>query len=219
MRKRAPGNTHPPAASRHSSRARWRRCALAVTAVAAIGTLSGCGGASFATMTPNLPETKPESSAKVVEDVPVAPVRAATPPERSPSDLELGSHTAKRNAGPVTVVIDYWTDQVADEWTGQPATVSFALRLARPITKSDIRISQVRVTADDRSVVLEDRGRFAIRPPFSYGSGFVTPATDDEEMTLRLQADLLIETEPGSGAYFRQTVFDTLHLTFEGGRR
>jgi hypothetical protein len=170
-------------------------------------------------MTPNLPTNGPTTEASAAATPRTKTPVMASEPGREPSDLELGSHTAKRQAGPVTVVIDYWTDQAASEWRGKPATVSFALRLARPISAKDVRISQVRVTADAREVLLEDRGRFAIRPPFTYGSGFTTPATDEEEMTLRLQADLLIETEPGSGTYFRQTVFDTVHLTFEEGRR
>jgi hypothetical protein len=34
------------------------------------------------------------------------------------------------------------------------------------------------------------------------------------EATLSLQFDLLVETEPDSGQFFRQTVLDTLTLSF-----
>jgi hypothetical protein len=32
--------------------------------------------------------------------------------------------------------------------------------------------------------------------------------------TLMLEFDLLVETQPGSGQYYRQTVLDTLHIAF-----
>lgn len=198
-----------------------RLSSAAVTAAVAAATLSGCSGAEFASMSPDLPEVHatPSPVAATVARENRTPAVQEPKATRRPSDLELGSHTAKHRAGPVAVVIDYWTAQPATSWHGQPATVDFAFRVAQAARETDIKISRMRVTADDAAVLLDDKGSFAVNPPFSYGSGFTTPRTEHRGMTIRLQADLLIETEPGSGEYIRQTVFDTLNLTLQGHAR
>ena len=60
----------------------------------------------------------------------------------------------------------------------------------------------------------EDRGEFALQPPYSYGTALVlTPSAPvAEQVTLSVQFDLLVETEPGAERYFRQTVLDTVEL-------
>jgi hypothetical protein len=134
-------------------------CATALLAA----TLSGCGGASFASMSPDLPEVDADPS-PVAAKTTTKPLPTAAPRKeiRTPSDLELGSHTSKSQAGPLSIVIDYWTDQPASSWYGQPALVNFTLRVARDVGETSVKISRMRVTADGKSVLLEDSGEFAV---------------------------------------------------------
>jgi hypothetical protein len=83
----------------------------------------------------------------------------------------------------------------------------------------EVLVTRFVATADDgaaRTTVAEDRGEFALQPPYSYGTALaLTPsAPDAEQVTLSIQFDLLVETEPGSQRYFRQTVLDSIVLPF-----
>lgn len=141
-------------------------------------------------------------------------------PVRPVGDLDTGSLTRVLAAGAQDVVIDYWTAQQAAQWTADAEkTIQLSAHIEGGDSDEDTEVLVTRfvVTADDgtaRTVVVEDRGEFAVMPPFSYSTAFtVLPsAPTAETVTLYVQFDLLVETEPGSQRYYRQTVLDTLEL-------
>lgn len=51
-----------------------------------------------------------------------------------------------------------------------------------------------------------------LTPPYSYTSALALPKTAESASTLSIRFDLLLETAPGSGAFYRQTVLDTVAL-------
>ncbi|WP_409331394.1 hypothetical protein [Trujillonella humicola] len=145
---------------------------------------------------------------------------AVVAPVRPVGDLDTGSLTRVLAAGAQDVVIDYWTAQQAAQWTADAEkTIQLSAHIEGADSDEDVEVLVTRfvVTADDgtaRTVVVEDRGEFAVMPPFSYSTAFtVLPsAPTAEAVTLYVQFDLLVETEPGSQRYYRQTVLDTLEL-------
>ncbi|MGY1741903.1 MULTISPECIES: hypothetical protein [unclassified Blastococcus] len=145
---------------------------------------------------------------------------ASAAPVRPVGDLDTGSLTRVLAAGAQDVVIDYWTAQQATQWTADgEKTIQLSAHIEGGDGDEDteVLVTRFAVTADDgtaRSVVVEDRGEFAIMPPFSYSTAFtVLPsAPTADAVTLYVQFDLLVETEPGSQRYYRQTVLDTLEL-------
>lgn len=194
----------------HSS----RRAAIGLIA-ATIG-LTGCSIPDVS-MSPGVvvPEPKATSSAPRTTQ-PVVDVVAT--PVRPPGELDPGTATHALSAGDRTVVIDYWTDQAAAEWTAlDTKAIQVSARVEDDDSEQMVLVTRFVATADDglsRTVVVEDRGEFALTPPFSYGSVLsVQPSPADvEELTLYVQLELLVETEPDSDRYFRQTVLDTLVL-------
>ena len=140
-------------------------------------------------------------------------------PARPAGDLDSGSLTRVLAAGAQTVVIDYWTPGQATTWmpTGDK-TIQLAAHLEGGTDEdAEVLVTRFVATADDgttRTVAAEDRGEFAIMPPFSYTTAFTVPASAPaaDSVTLYVQFDLLVETEPGSQRYYRQTVLDTLEL-------
>ncbi|MGY1773931.1 hypothetical protein [Blastococcus sp. SYSU D00813] len=141
-------------------------------------------------------------------------------PVRPVGDLDTGSLTRVLAAGAQDVVIDYWTAQQATQWTADAEkTIQLSAHIEGADSDEDteVLVTRFAVTADDgtaRTVVVEDRGEFAVMPPFSYSTAFtVLPsASTAETVTLYVQFDLLVETEPRSQRYYRQTVLDTLEL-------
>jgi hypothetical protein len=143
---------------------------------------------------------------------------AATTASRPAGDLDTGSITHSVPAGNRSVVVDYWTGELAAEWT---ATSTKTIQVSAHVEGDDgeqaIQVTRFVATADDgssRVTVAEDRGEFVITPPFDYTTALsLAPSTPTAtELTLYVQFDLLVETEPGSGAYFRQTVLDSISL-------
>jgi hypothetical protein len=140
-------------------------------------------------------------------------------PDRPTGPLDSGSLTRVLAAGAQSVVIDYWTADQASTWT---ATGDKTIQLATHVeggSDEDLEVLVTRfvVTADDgvsRTVAVEDRGEFALMRPFSYTTAFTVPesAPTADAVTLYVQFDLLVETEPGSQRYYRQTVLDTIEL-------
>jgi hypothetical protein len=151
-------------------------------------------------------------------DTTVAPAAAETTVSRPAGDLDSGSVTHAVPAGDRSVVVDYWTDELAAEWTATSAkTIQVAAHVEGDDGEEAIQVTRFAATADDgtsRVTVTEDRGEFVITPPFSYTTALsLAPSTPTAtELTLYVQFDLLVETEPGSGAYFRQTVLDSISL-------
>jgi hypothetical protein len=173
-------------------------------------------------MSPSLSQAAATSSAAepTAEAATTATATAiATATSTRPSgDLDTGSVTHTVPAGDRTVVVDWWTDQAAVEWTAAGAKM---IQLSAHVEGGDadtaITVTRFLATADDgtsRTTVTEDRGEFVLTEPFSYTTALDVPASTAgaAELTLTAQLELLIETDPGSGAYFRQTVLDTITL-------
>lgn len=188
-------------------------------------------------MSPNLPE-RPRATASPVPSAAAAPpgqpVTAAAagstadggatigagrftlPAERG--DLFAGSLMRKLPAGDRTLVIAYWTD--ADPATlsaTTPTIVKLAARLEGGDSKNTVKVSRFLATADDGSTsttLAEDRGEFVITPPYAYGTALTIRPSNPTTTSvgLSIQFELLVETAPGSGAYFRQTVLDTVRV-------
>ncbi|WP_448638947.1 hypothetical protein [Geodermatophilus sp. URMC 63] len=149
---------------------------------------------------------------------------AATAPEtaqvpaRPAGDLDSGSLTRSLPAGDRTVVVDYWTAQQATTWTAEDdKTIQLAAHVEGGDDDTEVLVTRFAATTDDgstRALVAEDRGEFALTPPFSYTTALSLPgaASPADALTLSVQFDLLVETEPGAERYFRQTVLDTVEL-------
>lgn len=162
-----------------------------------------------------------EAAADAADEAAATPEAAtAAAPVRPVGDLDTGSLTRVLAAGAQDVVLDYWTAQQATQWTADAEkTIQLSAHIEGAGSDEDTEVLVTRfvVTADDgtaRTVVVEDRGEFAVMPPFSYSTAFtVLPSVPTAEaVTLYVQFDLLVETEPGSQRYYRQTVLDTLEL-------
>ena len=167
-------------------------------------------------MSPGVVVPEPEATSSAPRST--QPVAAVRTPVRPPGELDPGTATHVLPAGDRTVVLDYWTDEAATEWTSRDTkAIQVSAHLEDDESEQMVLVTRFVATADDgtsRTVVVEDRGEFALTPPFSYGSVLsVQPSADDvEEITLYVQLELLVETEPDSERYFRQTVLDTLVL-------
>lgn len=166
-------------------------------------------------------DAEPTAAAEPPADAAAATAAVVAPetPARPAGALDSGSLTRVLAAGAQSVVIDYWTTDQATAWT---ATGDKTVQLAAHVeggSDEDLEVLVTRfvVTADDgtsRTVAVEDRGEFALMRPFSYTTAFTVPesAPAADSVTLFVQFDLLVETEPGSQRYYRQTVLDTLEL-------
>lgn len=193
-----------------------RRLALGLTAVV-LTTLTGCSLPDVS-MSPSisLPQASATSSSAPRTARPIADV--VEEPARPPGELDTGSATHLLPAGGRTVAIDYWTGESASAWTAEDTkNIQVSAHLEGDAGAQTVLVTRFVATADDgtsRTVVAEDRGEFAITPPFSYGSvlSLLPSAADAEQLTLYVQLELLVETEPESGRYFRQTVLDSLVL-------
>jgi hypothetical protein len=150
----------------------------------------------------------------------VAATSEAAPetPARPAGDLDSGSLTHALAAGAQTVVIDYWAADDATTWTATgEKTVQLSAHVEGGAEDVEVLVTRFVVTADDgttRTVAAEDRGEFALMAPFSYSTAVSLPASSPtaSSLSVHVQFDLLVETEPGSQRYYRQTVLDTLEL-------
>ena len=80
-----------------------------------------------------------------------------------------------------------------------------------------ITISTFQVIQDDgtkRVTAATDNGRFDVTPPYPYNTVVTLPAatTGATTLALTIRLDLLVETAPKSGSYYRSTALDTLTL-------
>jgi hypothetical protein len=197
------------------SRHHWsvRACALALSATV-LPMLAGC--LPDVSMSPGVSTPEP-TAAPTKESRPTVVPTVETPP-RPIGDLDTGTATHVLPAGERTVVVDYWTAEAATEWTAAGTkTVQVSAHLEDDTSEQVVLVTRFVATADDgttRTTVVEDRGEFAVQPPFSYGTvlSLQPSAADADEITLYVQLELLVETESESGRYFRQTVLDSLVL-------
>jgi hypothetical protein len=186
--------------------------------VAVLAGLTGCSWPDVS-MSPGIAaETSTAASTAAPPDAPDVELVADAAPDRPTGDLDTGSVTHVLPAGDRTVVVDYWTTETATGWTAAGTkTVQLSAHLEGGDPDQAVLVTRFAATSDDgtsRTVVAEDRGEFVLTPPFSYGTAVsLTPsAADATEVTLSVQLELLVETEPGSQRYSRQTVLDGIEL-------
>lgn len=205
---------------------RWVAVRLgAVTIASTLAT--GLAGCSFPNVSMSPGVSMPGSASTSAAATSAAPSEAAVQaaarstgsgPTRPSGALDAGTVTHKLAAGARTVVIDYWTDQDAKTWRARdPKTIQVAARLEGGVVQEAVKVTRFVATVDDgtnRTVAAEDRGEFMITQPFSYTTALslLPSAAGTAALTLYIQFELLVETEPGSQQYFRQTVLDTLSL-------
>jgi hypothetical protein len=136
-------------------------------------------------------------------------------------DLKSGSVTHQLNAGERSLVVNYWTtDDPSKVSATSPMTLQLAAHLEGGNIFSTVRISRFLATFDDGTTsyaASDDKGNFVLSQPFSYSSAMsLRPKTTAATLaTVTLEFDLLVETQPGSGQFYRQTVLDTLHIAFQ----
>jgi hypothetical protein len=187
---------------------RTRVATAAFVPVALLG-MSGCS-MDFASMAPDVAAIRQSQDA----DRPAEQKSIEATPA---SDLASGSTRHVRRISEMSVVLDYWTEHADDVREGESAAVSLAVGVERSNENAgEITITHVELVGDRGEVLVSDTGEFVVTPPFSYQTEFVTPSSTKTEQEVRARIDLLVETEPHSGTFFRRTVIDTLRLTTAG---
>ncbi|CAB4937023.1 MAG: hypothetical protein F2825_12135 [Actinobacteria bacterium] len=215
----------PPARTRRTARSR----SLLVGAVlAGTAALSACQFPNVS-MSPSLADrsttaARTTSASPTAEPTPTAAVEAVQVAEptvapRPAGELDPGSVTHVVAAGERQLVVDWWTSGSPTTWT---AADEKSLQLSAHLEGGDDADLEVLVTRfaavlDDgttRTSLADDQGEFALQAPYTYGTALSLPASAEgaTSVTVDLQFDLLVETEPGSQRYFRQTVLDSLVL-------
>ncbi|MGY1832507.1 hypothetical protein ACI8AA_19000 [Geodermatophilus sp. SYSU D01180] len=202
---------------------RSRAAAFALGAALITG-LTGCEWPDVS-MSPGLaaesPEATPSTEASLApadEPADRTAAAASSTATRPAGDLDAGSLTRALPAGDRTVVVDYWTADEAATWTAaDDKTIQLSAHVEGGDGDTEVLVTRFAATTDDgttRALAAEDRGEFALMPPFSYTTALSLPgsAVPADSLTVSVQFDLLVETEPGSGRYFRQTVLDALKL-------
>ena len=201
-----------------SRQLRARVVLLVLTGVA----LSGCTLPDVS-MSPDLGPAPASTTAPPRTPEPETPATlavAAPGPTRPVGDLDTGSTTRTVPAGDRTLVVDWWTTEQPTQWRAAGTKgVQLSAHLEGGDADLEVLVTRFVATTDDgttRTTVAEDRGEFALQPPYSYGTALaLTPsAPGAAQVTLSVQFDLLVETEPGSERYFRQTVLDSIVLPF-----
>lgn len=182
--------------------------------------------AQSSTTTARTSSPVPTSSAPTEEAAVAAATATPTPtptvpaPVRASGELDAGSATHVVAAGERQLVVDWWTAEQAAAWTAATTkTLQLSAHLEGGDPDEDLLVLVTRFTAvlDDgttRTQVDEDSGEFVLQAPYTYGTVLTLPASPAgaTALTVSVQFDLLVETEPGSERYFRQTVLDSLVL-------
>lgn len=195
------------------------RIALAASFLTLPLFLSGCSG-EWASMSPSLTAKKPnlEKVSQVTTPEPTATsTPSATPTLVNPfagGDLENGALKHERQVGDHSLVINYWTNGGTDPDVHLSAELKGADRdHAVKVTRFAASLD----SSDGTSVPLaDDQGEFVLTPPYSYTSALALPSQEADpgrtSRTIDVRFDLLLETAPGSGAFYRQTVLDSVAL-------
>lgn len=228
---RQPGDPHvrPPAPAPRSRRARTLLVGSVLVSAAA---LSACQLPDVS-MSPTAAHRATSSAASTTAADPTAAVdavqAAATPtPTPTPTvaprpagELDPGSVTHVVAAGDRQLVVDWWTTGSPTTWTAaDEKTIQLSAHLeGGDDSRLEVLVTRFSAVLDDgttRTTLSDDQGEFALQAPYTYGTALSLPASaaGTTSATVDLQFDLLVETEPGSGRYFRQTVLDSLVLPF-----
>jgi hypothetical protein len=209
-----------------------RRNTLLVGLAAACTLVSGCSLPHWADMTPKslrhasqattrkAPAGASQATAASAAATATQVARVTTSKPVARGDLKAGSLTRVLDAGQSKLVITYWTAQDPATWT---AAESVPVQLSAHLEGADgmhaVQVSRFLATLDDGttiSTISVDNGSFVITPPYSYSGAFVVYPTNHAatSATISIEFDLLVETTPKSGQFFRQTVLDSVHLSF-----
>jgi hypothetical protein len=190
--------------------------ALALAAALTAG-LTGCTLPDV-TMSPGITHAAARSATAATTTPGAVPAAATSATPRPPGPLDTGSITHSLAAGSRKVVIDYWTTNDARSWRAKDTkSLQLSAHVEGGGNTVGLKVTQCLVIADDgttRTTALDDRGEFVITPPFSYTTALslLPSAPSATKLTLYVQFDVLVETAPTSGEYFRQTVLDSLTL-------
>ncbi len=210
---------------------RFRTAALAASILTLPVLLSGCS-TDWASMSPSLSVKKPntESVASISKVTPTATATATANPTATPAvtptattdpfaggELAGGSVKHTQQVGDHSLVISYWTD-------GDTGEVHLSATLKGADQKHAVKVTRFAASLDSSDgtdlQLADDQGEFVLTPPYSYTSALAVPdatATTTVTRTIDVRFDLLVETAPGSGAFYRQTVLDTVALNSASG--
>ncbi|SDO54368.1 hypothetical protein SAMN05660199_02119 [Klenkia soli] len=217
----------PPA---HTPRPRRTRALVVGAVLVGTATLSACQLPDVS-MSPSLADrstsaaattsaTAEPTPASAVDALQAAETAAPTTTPRPAGELDPGSVTHVVAAGDRQLVVDWWTTGSPTTWTAadeKTLQLSAHLEGGDPDEELEVLVTRFTAVLDDgttRTTVSDDQGQFAIQAPYTYGTALSLPASTAgvASVTVDLQFDLLVETEPGSQRYFRQTVLDSLVL-------
>jgi hypothetical protein len=189
-----------------------------MAAVLLCGSLSGCDSLQELTSSSKpLISGKPAGSPSAKAS-PTASAVAATPPARSSGPLDTGTVTHRLKQGNFSVKLTYWTSDNAKVYAAEGLkTINVAAHIEDTGNKNRITISTFQVIQDDgtnRATVATDNGEFDVTPPYPYNTVVTLPAATPgaAALTLSVRLDLLVETAPKTGSYYRSTALDTLTL-------
>ncbi|MCE0533958.1 hypothetical protein LWF15_00370 [Kineosporia rhizophila] len=196
---------------------RLKHTALVASALSLPLLLSGCS-MEWASMSPSvsMAKTDVKSVASVTKPSPTATPSASSTPAATAStdpfadgELAEGSLKHSKPVGDHALVIIYWTD-------GTSTDVYLSAELEGADREHAVKVTRFAATLSSdgtETPLADDQGEFVLTPPFSYTSALALPAgTAETGTTLDIRFDLLVETAPGSGAFYRQTVLDTVAL-------
>lgn len=195
---------------------RLKHAALVASALSLPLFLSGCS-MEWASMSPSvsMAKTDVKNVATVTKPSPTpsassTPAVTATPDPFADGDLAGGSVEHSKPVGDHALVINYWTDGVSTD-------VHLSAELEGADRDHAVKVTRFAATLSGgdgaETPLADDQGEFVLTPPFSYTSALALPAvTGESSTTLDIRFDLLVETAPGSGAFYRQTVLDTVAL-------
>jgi hypothetical protein len=199
-----------------------RSVAAGAAAAVLCGSLTGCSSlkqltssskplmSGRSTSTPT-PSASPSPTASAIAEAVKLPTRASGP-------LDTGSVVHRIKQGNFTVQLTYWTSDNAKLYTAEGVkTINVAAHIEDADNTHRITVSTFQVIQDDglkRSVVSTDNGKFDVTPPYPYTTVLTLPSasTGATKLTLTVRLDLLVETAPKSGSYYRSTALDTLTL-------
>ncbi|GAA1604855.1 hypothetical protein [Actinoplanes couchii] len=196
-----------------------RSAAVGLVAAALCGSLTGC--ASFQELTSSSKPLLGKSSTTepTAEPSPSVSVSASSSAAaRVSGPLDTGSVVHKVKQGTFTVTLTYWTSDNAKLYTAaSDKTLNIAAHIEDTDSTHRITATTVQVLQDDgtkRTDVRTDNGKFDVTPPYPYNTVVTLPAATAgaSALTLTVRMDLLVETAPKAGTYYRSTALDTLTL-------
>ncbi|SCX48719.1 hypothetical protein SAMN03159343_2027 [Klenkia marina] len=220
----------PPAPAPRSRRTRALLIGAVLTGTAALSACqlpdvsmspSAADTATTAATTTRAASPSPTAEVEAVQAVSTPTATTPTVAPRPAGELDPGSVTHAVAAGDRQLVVDWWTTGSPTTWTAaEEKTVQLSAHLeGGDDSRIEVLVTRFSAVLDDgtsRTSLSDDRGEFALQAPYTYGTALTLPASAPgaTSATVSLQFDLLVETEPGSQRYFRQTVLDSLVLPF-----